>query len=91
MIGGIGLLFWKEIYIGFSQEEFGRVRGLLKEKGIPYRYRVNSPGERMGGNVSLGGSPAALNTAGMDIRKEYRIFVKKSDLEEAAAVTRGRN
>ncbi len=85
------MLFWKEIYIGFSMEEFGRVRGLLKEKGIPYRYRVNSPGERMGGNVILGGSPAALNTAGMDIRKEYRIFVKKSDLEEAAAVTRGRN
>lgn len=78
------MLFWKEVYRGFSLEEFNRVKIILKTNRIPYKIKLHSAKDRLSNDVMLGVSPAAANPAGMaSYNREYAVFVKKKDLEEA--------
>lgn len=85
------MLFWKELYRGFSQEECNRVKSILKMNHIPYKIKLYSARDRLSNDVMLGASPAAANPAGMaSYNREYAVFVKKKDLEQAVFLCNNR-
>lgn len=77
-------MFWKEVYSGFSQAEYMRIKEVLSNNHIKYKVKVNSAQNRIARDLTLGGNPAALNSAGMKtVGLEYKIVVKKRFLEQA--------
>ena len=70
-----------EVCATFSMEEQMRVRNALSAAGIGYLVRVNSRNA---------GSRAHTGALGTDASAayEYRIFVKKDDLDAASAAIR---
>lgn len=68
---------WREFRTLYKMEEMNAVIAALQKEHIPYKVKTNT---RLGANRSYAG------TTGMktDTLYEYRIFVKKEDLEKAA-------
>lgn len=72
----------EEVYIGFSMEEFSKVRGALRNNDIKYTYKVvDCSGQWLG----HGGTRGYFGSAGMNSKyeKQYTVFVKKKDSEIA--------
>ena len=85
------MLFWKEVYRGFSPEEFNRVKSILKTNRIPYKIKLYSAKDRLSNDVMLGASPVAANPVGMaSYNREYAVFAKKKDLEQAVFLCNNR-
>ncbi|MDP4085534.1 MAG: hypothetical protein Q8934_13100 [Bacillota bacterium] len=77
------LFFGREdIYIGYSINEFSKVRGILESKGIKYTYKVINQSEQWLGQGTLRGN---FGSIGMNksYEKQYVISVKKKDSENA--------
>ncbi len=70
-------LFNKEdVYVGYSLEQLAKVRGVLKNAGIKYSYKiVNHSGWGRGRRGSFG--------VNMDYARQYTVSVKKKDYEKA--------
>ncbi|MEH7107487.1 hypothetical protein [Bacillus sp. JJ1764] len=72
----------EEVYIGFSMEDFSKVREILKSKGIKYTYKIiDHSAKWMSGGTSRGN----YGSIGMNSKfeKQYVISVKKKDSENA--------
>lgn len=69
---------WQELCVTHSMKEQSKMRRTLDAQHIPHRIRTKS---RVGSSRSLG-------TSGVDLEKmyEYRIFVRKNDLDQARYV-----
>ncbi|MEH7096557.1 hypothetical protein [Neobacillus vireti] len=72
----------EEIYIGYSMEEFSKVRGIIKNKGIKYTYKVINRSSQWLGHGTTRGN---FGSAGMNSNYEtqYVVSVKKKDSENA--------
>ena len=68
---------WHEFRTLYKMEEMNAVTAALKKEHIPYKVKTNT---------RLGADRAYTGTTGMGTENfyEYRIFVKKEDLEKAA-------
>jgi hypothetical protein len=69
----------KELLLTSSLEHQARVRDLLAANKIPYRVKTSS---------NLSRSRTVLPGMRMDVRYQYRIYVKKEDYEKAKYVLR---
>ena len=69
----------KELLLTSSLEHQARVRDLLAANQIPYRVKTSS---------NLSRSRTVLPGMRMDVRYQYRIYVKKEDYEKAKYVLR---
>lgn len=67
----------KELYCGFDNAKFSKIRDLLDLKGIEYKYKVidySNPTEL----VMVG-----VRSSHGDMTKQYYIYVSDKDLEKA--------
>lgn len=71
----LGLFGWEELLVTYSMKEQGRVRDVLDAQKIHSRVKTTSRWE----------ASRAMGTSHMDLDKayEYRIYVRKNDLELA--------
>ena len=69
----------KELLLTSGMEHQARVRDLLAANGIPYRVKTSS---------NLSRSRGVLPGMPMDVRYQYRIYVKKEDYEKAKSLLR---
>lgn len=77
--------FWKreEIWIGYSMEEFNRLRRILDQSGIQYDYKIK---DRM--KLDLAGSHGGINGMARmgenpSYSKQYCLYVQKENFEYA--------
>lgn len=72
----------EEIHIGYSMEEFSKVRGILKSKGIKYACKVI---DRSGQWLGRGTTRGNFGNIGMNsnFEKQYVVSVKRKDSENA--------
>lgn len=77
------ILIWnrKEIYNGFSMEEFNKIKCALLEKGIKYNFRTVN---RTTGS-SVGSTRGRIGSMGEKLKYsyEYYIYVHKNDYDGA--------
>lgn len=74
----------KEIYIGYSIQDFSRIRDVLAANNIRYDYKVKNrqqPGYNRGQLVGRWGTDSSADNM-------YYIYVKKEDYEQAKTFTR---
>jgi hypothetical protein len=79
------IAFWnrKEVLLATTLQRFNEARGFLKEKGIPYTYRVTSNyPDRLG--------PFSSTPFNLEYSKLYYVYVHKKDFELASAVIDGK-
>lgn len=67
----------REVYVGFSMKDFGRMRSVLSENQIKYTYKVVS---QYNDSRNRGAGTAGIN---LDFACEYYLYVHKKDYEEA--------
>lgn len=72
---------WAEIYVGSDTEEYFGIQNLLRDNGVRFRSKTESPRGRMSTDVITGGSPAALN--GVGLKDQYTILVREADEHRA--------
>lgn len=73
---------WREVYICNAYGEYNRIMNLLEDCRIRTKTKIQSNGSLSGGNIFFGS-----NSNGMPYEnKQYRIFVKKADLDEATFI-----
>jgi hypothetical protein len=70
----------EEVYIGYSMDEFSKVRGILKSKGIKYTYKVIGRATQWRGNGSTRGNFGSIGV-NKNYEQQYVVFVKKKDAE----------
>ena len=75
------LMFWKykEVFVGYSMQEFNRIRDILKANNIKDDYRI----------VNLGSNSRARCGAygeNPEYARMYYVYVHKSDYEQACAL-----
>lgn len=73
----------EEVYVGFSIEEFSKVRQSLAMGNIKYKYNVVSQSGQWGG---LGSSRGHYGSFGVNMKydKQYYVYVMKKDYEQAS-------
>lgn len=78
------MFFFKkeEVYIGYSIEEFSKVRGVLKSKGIKYTYKVIDHSTQWRGSGTTRGNFGSIGM-NKNYEKQYVVSVKKKDAENA--------
>ena len=72
----------EDVYLGYSVEDFSKVRSALRREGIKYSVKVIDPsGNWMGAGTSRG----TFGSSGMNqnFEKQYVVSVKKKDAEQA--------
>jgi hypothetical protein len=76
------MLLWnrKEVYLGFSTQEFGKVRRTLAANHIPYSIRTVSH------SAMPTGAPNRMGRFGENsaFANQYYVYVNKRDYEAAA-------
>ena len=77
------MLWWnrKEIYFGYSGDEFNRIRQKLTLNGFRYDYRLVNQNNRRGQTGSFCENPA-LSVA-------YYLYVHKSEYDKVNAILSG--
>jgi len=70
----------KELTITYSMDTQHKVRNILTQHNIPYKIKVLNPGGPLGQNETRRGGTLGIN---LDYAYEYKIYVRKSDYEEA--------
>lgn len=80
----MGMFFFnkEEVYIGYSMEEFSKVRGILKSKGIKYTYKVIDHSTQWRGNGTTRGNFGSIGM-NKNYEKHYVVSVKKKEAENA--------
>lgn len=75
------LFKWREVYTGFSIEEFSKMRDILRAQKIDYKYKT------VGSNQKYIGTTRRAYTGSfgenMDFSLQYYIYVKKEDEQRA--------
>jgi len=72
----------EDVYLGYSIEEFSKVRSALNKEGIKYTTKVN---DTSGSWLGTGTSRGNFGSSGMNqnYEKQYVVSVKKKDVEHA--------
>ena len=80
----IHLLNRSELFITFDLNRLNEMRGVLSAAGIDYQYRTKD----LSAPTFGGRSRARTGTFGMrdDARIEYKVYVKRVDLDRAKAL-----
>lgn len=78
---------WEEVFMGFSMEEFIKARDAVVRAGMPYKRKLFAhAGTWLGrGYVRASSSVIGSHT---DYTKQYRLFVKKEDAQQARYLVR---
>ncbi|MBR0599964.1 hypothetical protein [Sinanaerobacter chloroacetimidivorans] len=74
----------KEVYHGFSMEDFGRIRGILQDNQIKYTYKVLNPNNR--GIFDAGHSNGGTLGLNLKYAYEYYLYVHKDDYEKSCYI-----
>jgi hypothetical protein len=72
----------EEVYIGYSMEEFSKVREVLNGKGIKYNYKVIDLSAKWLGQGTTRGNFGSIGM-NKNYEKQYVVSVKKKDAENA--------
>lgn len=84
------ILFWnrKEVFVGYSMEQFAAFRQKLVDNGIQYDFKLVSNNNN---NALFGSGRSRTGTFGenMAYMTMYYLYVHKKDYEYACAVLRG--
>lgn len=75
----------EQVYGGMDMNEFSRIRSVLEENRISYRYRVRDKMTQWAGNGTLRGR---LGSLGQQFCPEYEIYVHRKDAQEARRLLR---
>lgn len=78
---------WEEVYMGFSMEDYIKARDAVTRAGIPYKRKLFAhAGAWLGrGKVHYSNVIVGSHT---DYTKQYRLFARKADAEQARYLIR---
>ncbi len=78
---------WEEVYMGFSMEDFIKARDAVTRAGMPYKRKLFAHAGAWLGHGSAIRSNAIIGSH-TDYTKQYRLFVRKEDAEQARYLIR---
>ena len=85
----IFILNRKEVYSGFSMEEFSRIKDILSVKGIKYDFKIVNRSTSSGFDSTRG----RIGSMGENLKYsyEYYIYVNKNDYDDAIFIINNYN
>ena len=75
------------LWIGRDLNRFHDIRNILRDKNIPYKYKVRNRLGQWGGRSTMRGRAGGFGTQ-TEQMYEYEIFVYNRDLEQAQYLIR---
>lgn len=78
---------WEEVYMGFTMEDFARARDAVARAGLPHKRRLFAHAGAWLGRGRVRHSSAIIGSH-TDYAKQYRLFVRKQDAEQARYLIR---
>ncbi len=79
---------WEEVYMGFSMDDFIKARDAVTSEDMPYKRKIFAHA-----GTFLGRGTARVRTMAIignhtDFTKQYRLFVRREDAEQARYLIR---
>lgn len=78
---------WEEVYMGFSMEDFEKARDAVTQAGMPYKRKLFAHAGAWLGRGKIRHSNAIIGHH-TDFTKQYRLFVRLEDAEQARYLIR---
>lgn len=78
---------WEEVYMGFSMDDFAKVRDAVTHGGIAYKRKIFARAGAFLGRGRVSHSSAIIGNH-TDYTKQYRLFVRSKDAEQARYLIR---
>jgi len=79
---------WEEVYMCFSMDDFIKVRDAVDREGIPNKRKIFAHSGTYIGRRSARERSSAVIGNHTDYAKQFRLFVKKEDAEQARYLIR---
>ena len=78
---------WEEVYMGFSMEDYAKARDAVTAAGIAYKRKLFAHAGAWLGRGKVSHSTAIIGHH-TDYSKQYRLFVRNADAEQARYLIR---
>ncbi len=78
---------WEEVYMGFSMDDFAKARDAVTRAGLPYKRKLFAHAGAWLGRGRVRHSSAIIGDH-TDFTKQYRLFVRQEDAEQARYLIR---
>mgnify|MGYP003290966592 FL=1 len=72
----------ESLWIGFEMDRFNKIRGILDNNAIPYKYKVRNHLGQFSGRGTIRGSKGSFGNP-TEQMYQYEILVYKKDFEQA--------
>jgi len=79
---------WEEVYMGFSMDDFINARDAVTREGIPYKRKIFAHAGTFLGRGTVRARTTVIIGSHTDYTKQYRLFVRNEDAEQARYLIR---
>lgn len=79
---------WEEVYMGFSMDDFRKAQDAITQAGIPFKRKIFAHAGTFLGRGAARVRTTVIIGSHTDYSKQYRLFVKNGDLEQARYLIR---
>ncbi len=78
---------WEEVYMGFSMDDYIKARDAIESEGIAYKRKLFAHAGAWLGRGKVHQSRAIIGNH-TDFTKQYRLFVRRENAEQARYLIR---
>jgi hypothetical protein len=79
---------WEEVYMCFTMDDFIKARDAVTQAGMPYKRKIFAHAGTWLGRGTARARTNAIIGNHTDFTKQYRLFVKNEDAEQARYLIR---